>query len=166
MCIGIAVGADGKIFVADGTNIRQIDENGVITTLVGHQRHRATWHPMPCGGSNGGGGSMPIDEVQLNWPTELAISPLDGSLHIIDDSVILKVTTDGRVQVVAGRPLHCSPVGGHRNQQSLSNDWATSTTLIQPQSIAFAPNGDLYVAESDSQRINRVRMVTTNGKVR
>ena len=78
----------------------------------------------------------------------------------------IQVTTDGRVQVVAGRPLHCSTVGGHRNQQSFSNDWATSTNLIQPQSIAFAPNGDLYVAESDSQRINRVRMVSTNGKVR
>ena len=46
---------------------------------------------MPCGGSNGGGGSMPINEVQLNWPTELAISPLDGSLHIVDDGVVLKV---------------------------------------------------------------------------
>ena len=80
--------------------------------------------------------------------------------------IIIQVTTDGRVQVVAGRPLHCSAVGGHRNQQSFSNDWATSTNLIQPQSIAFAPNGDLYVAESDSQRINRVRMVATNGKVR
>ena len=67
--------------------------------------------------------------------------------------------------MVAGRPLHCAPVGGHRSQQSFSNDWATSTNLIQPQSIAFAPNGDLYVAESDSQRINRVRMVATNGKV-
>ena len=89
--LGITVGADGKIFVADGTNIRQVDENGIITTLIGHQRHRSTWRPMPCGGSNGGGGSMPINEVQLNWPTELAISPLDGSLHIVDDGVVLKV---------------------------------------------------------------------------
>lgn len=89
--LGITVGADGKIFVADGTNIRQVDENGIITTLIGHQRHRSTWRPMPCGGSNGGGGSMPINEVQLNWPTELSISPLDGSLHIVDDGVILKV---------------------------------------------------------------------------
>ena len=92
--LGIAVGADGKIFVADGTNIRQVDENGIITTLIGHQRHRSTWRPMPCGGSNGGGGSMPIKEVQLNWPTELAVSPLDGSLHIVDDGVILKVLFD------------------------------------------------------------------------
>ena len=88
---GITVGADGIIFIADGTNIRQVDEHGIMTTLIGHQRHRSTWRPMPCGGSNGGGGSMPINEVQLNWPTELAISPLDGSLHIVDDGVILKV---------------------------------------------------------------------------
>ena len=88
---GITVGADGIIFIADGTNIRKVDEHGIMTTLIGHQRHRSTWRPMPCGGSNGGGGSMPINEVQLNWPTELAISPLDGSLHIVDDGVILKV---------------------------------------------------------------------------
>jgi hypothetical protein len=34
---GIAVGVDGKVFIADGTNIRQVDENGIITTLIGNQ---------------------------------------------------------------------------------------------------------------------------------
>jgi hypothetical protein len=34
---GIAVGVDGKVFVADGTNIRQVDENGIITTVIGNQ---------------------------------------------------------------------------------------------------------------------------------
>jgi hypothetical protein len=34
-----------------------------------------------------------------------------------------------------------------------------------PQSIAFGPSGDLYVAESDSQRINRVRVIGTDSKI-
>lgn len=38
--------------------------------------------------------------------------------------------------------------------------------LETPQSIAFATNGDLYIAESDSQSINRVRVVTaSDGKI-
>lgn len=96
----------------------------------------------------------------MRWPTELAISPLDNSLHIIDDHMILKLAPDGRVKVVAGRPLHCpSPVGGY------DTELATHATLVMPQSIAFGPSGDLYVAESDSQRINRVRVIGTDSKI-
>jgi hypothetical protein len=96
----------------------------------------------------------------LRWPTELAITPLDNSLHIIDDHMVLQLAPDGRVKVVAGRPLHCpSPVGGY------DTELATHATLVMPQSIAFGPSGDLYVAESDSQRINRVRVIGTDGKI-
>ena len=58
---------------------------------------------MPCEGASA------ASEVQLNWPSELAISPLDGTLHFIDDNVVLKLTSDMRLTVVAGRPLHCPP---------------------------------------------------------
>ena len=139
------MGVDGKIFIADGTNIRQVDENGYISTLVGHQHHRSIWRPMPCEGS-----SPSASEVQLNWPSELAISPLDGTLHFIDDNVVLKLTSDKRLTIVAGRPLHCRPSIPKR-----PSDLAIDATLIEPQSLAFAPNGDLYIAESDSQKINR-----------
>ena len=73
----------------------------VISTLAGTQHHRATWKPMPCSGS------LALEEAQLSWPTELAISPLDSTLHIIDDDTVLQLTKDGRVRVAAGRPLHC-----------------------------------------------------------
>ncbi len=108
---GIALSPEGKLYIADGANIRQVDERGVITTLVGHQRHRSNWRPLPCEGD------LPAAEVQLNWPTELAVSPLDGALHFVDDGVVLKLTGGGegdgspmRVSIVAGRPLHCPPL--------------------------------------------------------
>jgi len=110
---------------------------------------------MPCEGA------LSVDEVQLNWPTELAISPLDGSLHFIDDNVVLKLTNDGRIKVVAGRPLHCPPMASRHQGDDLAN----GASLVDPQSISFGPNGDLYIAESDSQRINRIRRVTTDGKI-
>ena len=38
---GMAVAPDGKTFLADGSNIRMVDEHGVITTVIGHQYHRS-----------------------------------------------------------------------------------------------------------------------------
>jgi len=96
-------------------------------------------------------------QIRLRWPTEIALSPLDNSLHIIDDHMIVRLTSDGRMKVVAGKPLHCAPA--HNIQQQPAMDLATHASLVMPQSLAFGPNGDLYVAESDSQRINRVRRI-------
>ncbi|XP_059482465.1 teneurin-m isoform X2 [Neocloeon triangulifer] len=151
---GVAVSADNVIYFADGTNIRMVDRDGIVTTVIGNHMHKSHWKPIPCKGT------LKVEEVHLRWPTELTINPLDNTLHIIDDHMILQLTLDGRVKVVAGRPLHCnSPSRGH------NSDLATGATLVMPQSIAFAPNGDLYVAESDSQRINRVRVIGTDGKI-
>ena len=87
----------------------------------------------------------------------MAINPLDNSLHIVDDHMILRLTTDGRVKVMAGRPLQCPP------SVPIDSDleFAVEATLVMPQSITFATNGDLYISESDSQRINRIRIVGT-----
>lgn len=151
---GVAVSNDNILYFADGTNIRMVDRDGIVTTVIGNHMHKSHWKPIPCEGT------LNIEEVHLRWPTELAINPLDNSLHIIDDHMILQLTADARVKVVAGRPLHCaSPSSG------FDMELATHASLVMPQSIAFSAAGDLYVAESDSQRINRVRIITTDGKI-
>ncbi|CAH1993726.1 unnamed protein product, partial [Acanthoscelides obtectus] len=151
---GVAVSNDNVLYFADGTNIRMVDRDGIVTTVIGNHMHKSHWKPLPCEGT------LNVEEVHLRWPTELAINPLDNTLHIIDDHMILQLTQDGRVKVIAGRPLHCaSPLSGY------DIELATHATLVMPQSIAFSSTGDLYVAESDSQRINRVRMIGTDGKI-
>ncbi|CAH4036150.1 unnamed protein product [Pieris brassicae] len=151
---GVAVSTDNVLYFADGTNIRMVDRDGIITTVIGNHMHRTHWKPIPCEGT------LSVEEVHLRWPTELAINPLDNSLHIIDNHMILQMAPDGRVKVIAGRPLHCpSPLTGY------DMELATYATLVMPQSITFGAAGDLYVAESDSQRINRVRLITTDGKI-
>ncbi|KAJ8984541.1 hypothetical protein NQ317_006827 [Molorchus minor] len=151
---GVAVSNDNVLYFADGTNIRMVDRDGIVTTVIGNHMHKSHWKPLPCEGT------LNIEEVHLRWPTELAINPLDNTLHIIDDHMILQLTIDGRVKVIAGRPLHCaSPPSGY------DIELATHATLVMPQSIAFSSSGNLYVAESDSQRINRVRIIGTDGKI-
>ncbi|XP_046748396.1 teneurin-m isoform X1 [Diprion similis] len=151
---GVAVSADNVLYFADGTNIRMVDRDGIITTVIGNHMHKSHWKPIPCEGT------LNVEEVHLRWPTELAINPLDNSLHMIDDHMVLQLAPDGRVKVVAGRPLHCASPS-----TTFDTELATHATLVMPQSIAFAPSGDLYIAESDSQRINRVRVIGTDGKI-
>lgn len=151
---GVAVSSDNILYFADGTNIRMVDRDGIVTTVIGNHMHKSHWKPLPCEGT------LNLEEVHLRWPTELAVNPLDNTLHIIDDHMILQLTVDGRVKVIAGRPLHCaSPMTGY------DMELATHATLVMPQSIAFSSSGELFVAESDSQRINRVRVIGTDGKI-
>lgn len=131
-----------------------VDKDGIITTVIGNHMHKSHWKPIPCEGT------LNVEEVHLRWPTELSINPLDNSLHIIDDHMVLQLALDGRVKVVAGRPLHCSAPS-----TIFDSELATHATLVMPQSIAFGPSGDLFIAESDSQRINRIRVIGTDGKI-
>ncbi|XP_039230242.1 teneurin-m isoform X2 [Drosophila yakuba] len=151
---GIAISSDNILYFADGTNIRMVDRDGIVSTLIGNHMHKSHWKPIPCEGT------LKLEEMHLRWPTELAVSPMDNTLHIIDDHMILRMTPDGRVRVISGRPLHCATAS-----TAYDTDLATHATLVMPQSIAFGPLGELYVAESDSQRINRVRVIGTDGRI-
>ncbi|XP_035215579.1 teneurin-m-like isoform X2 [Stegodyphus dumicola] len=152
---GLAISAFGEIYIADGTNIRMVDRSGIIHTIVGDHYHKSHWKPFPCGRT------VSLAQVHLRWPTEMAINPLDNSLHILDDHIVLRLTPDKRLKVIAGRPMQC-PVLPPSSEKS---DIATETYLESPQSISFSPNGDLYIAESDSQLINRVKVVSSEGRI-
>lgn len=61
-------------------------------------------------------------QAQLQWPTGLSLSPLDGSLHFIDDRLVLKLTADMKVKVVTGTPLHCHPRKDDKKQHNIRQD--------------------------------------------
>jgi hypothetical protein len=147
---GITISADRTMYIADGTNIRAVDPKGIIYTLVGHHGHHNHWSPIPCKGA------LQASQVQLQWPTGLALNPLDGSLHFIDDRLVLKLTSDMKIKVVAGSPLHCHS----------SNETNDDTMLGTVLAMAFAPSGDLYVADSRARRINLIRTVDTAGNMK
>ena len=131
--------------------------------LTGDHQHKTHWKPFPCSGT------VPIQKINLRWPTELALSPLDNSLHILDDHMILKMTGDKRIRVVAGRPTHCSGIIAGMEEAApnghLQGGPATGVFLETPQSLAFSPTGELFIAESDSQYTNRIRMISNNRSI-
>ena len=151
---GIAISADNRIYLADGTNIRIVNEDGIISTLIGSNKGRS-WKPIGCQGTSR------IEDVNLRWPSDLAIHPLDNSLHFIDDNTVLKITADQQVEIVAGRPLHCHRIIEDRDLAS----FAAKSSLISPTSLDFFGNGDLYLAESDGRRINRISKISTDGRI-
>lgn len=160
---GLAIAADRTMYIADGTNIRAVDPNGIIHTLVGHHGHHNHWAPVPCRGA------IPPYEAQLQWPTGVALSPLDGSLYFIDDRIILKLTVDMKIKVVAGQPSHCrigsdgKPIvkATNRTNTDIREDSNLGTILA----IAFAPSGILYVAEADSKKTNTIKSIDPSGKI-
>ncbi|XP_022239152.1 teneurin-m-like isoform X2 [Limulus polyphemus] len=152
---GIAISPQNEMYIADGTNIRIVDKAGIIHTLLGDHDHKRNWEPIPCSGT------VKLNQVNLRWPTELCLNPLDNSLHVLDDHMVLRITQDKRLKVVAGRSSHCLDPTAFPER----SDIATQSYLESPQGIAFDPNGDLYIAESDSQLVNRVRVVGSDGRI-
>ncbi|XP_012287191.1 teneurin-a isoform X2 [Orussus abietinus] len=161
---GIAIAADKTMYIADGTNIRAVDSSGMIHTLVGHHGHHNHWSPAPCVGA------VPAHLAQLQWPTGLALSPLDGSLHFIDDRLVLKLTSDLKVRVVAGTPLHCTSNANTGDMSKMNATMASNAkkpdeVLGSVLAVGFSPTGDLYIADSDSHRVNSIRIVDSSGKM-
>lgn len=36
-------------------------------------------------------------QVRLEWPTDLAINPMDNSIYVLDNNVVLQITENGQV---------------------------------------------------------------------
>ncbi|MBZ3885879.1 Teneurin-3 [Sciurus carolinensis] len=151
---GMAVDKNGLIYFVDGTMIRKVDQNGIISTLLG-SNDLTSARPLTCDTS------MHISQVRLEWPTDLAINPMDNSIYVLDNNVVLQITENRQVRIAAGRPMHCQvpgveyPVGKH----------AVQTTLESATAIAVSYSGVLYITETDEKKINRIRQVTTDGEI-
>jgi YD repeat-containing protein len=140
---GLALGADGSLFIADQSNnrVRKIAPDGIITTVAGTGTH-----------SFGGDGG-PATAARLRSPSDVAVGP-DGSLFIADrgNRCIRRVTPDGTIRTVAGTP----ELSGDQGDGAA----ATLARIGSVSSIAVTPDGTLYLADETNHRIRRV---STNG---
>jgi len=136
--MGIAVGADGTIYIADAGNqrIRKVSTDGVISTFAG----------TGVSGYSGDGGLA--TDAELNWPHEVAVGP-DGSVYIADvlNYRIRKVTPDGIISTVVGTGYY-----GYSGDGGL----ATEAEIDWSYGVAVTPDGTLYISDLWNSCIRRV----------
>jgi uncharacterized protein (TIGR03437 family) len=141
---GIAIDAAGNVYVADmDTNsVRRISSDGRIATYAGNG----------AAGYSGDGG--PATAAQLNTPDGLALDST-GNLYISDrnNHAIRVVSVDGNIHTAAGT-----------GSPGFSGDGGTaaSAQLAAPEGIALDSSGNLYIADTQNDRI---RMVTAGGTI-
>jgi uncharacterized protein (TIGR03437 family) len=135
---GVAADASGNVFIVGGNfRIRQVSENGIITTVAGNGTQ----------GTFGDGGSA--TSAQLQYPSGVAV---DGSsnLFIADGQRVRKVS-HGIITTVAGT-----------GTQGFSGDGgpATSAELGYVVSVAVDGVGNLFIADAYKPSI---RKISTSG---
>src|SRR5439155_1718972 len=128
----------GSLYIVDQYNqrIRKVAPDGIITTVAG----------SGSAGFSGDGGLA--TSAQLHNPQGVALG-LDGSLYIADNDNqrIRKVSPAGIITTVAGSGESGSSGDGGP---------ATAAQLSYPRGLALGPDGSLYIADQDSQRVRRV----------
>jgi len=124
---GVAVAADGRIFVADTGNglVRAIDLAGNVTTIAIHP-------------------SNPFEDVGLARPAGIVVGR-DGRLVVSDRrGRILQVAPDGRARVLAGSlPGFRDGEGAHARLQA-------------PAGLAIDAHGAIVVADAGNYLLRRI----------
>lgn len=106
---------------------------------------------------------IPVFQVILEWPTDLAVSPMDNSLYVLDNNIVLRISENGQVSIAAGRPNHCPLAGLERGVAG--GQRAQLTPLESAVSIAISYHGTIYVAETDERKMSRIRKVSVDGEI-
>lgn len=134
---GVAVGADGIIYVADKDNhkIRKVTPNGVVTTLAGSSSGYAE-----------GTGSA----AKFSQPYTVAVH--SGNIYVADagNHRIRKITSEGVVSTLAG-----SSQGG-------ADGTGEAAQFYYPYGVATDAAGNVFVADTFNQK---VRKITSAGVV-
>lgn len=139
--IGLAPRPTGGYYLVDDVHhrIRQVDANGIITTVAGNGQ-QCPAPTAPCG--DGGLATL----ASLNNPQDVA--PVwNGSFLIADmgDNRIRFVGSDGRITTVAGTGTPCisttDPCGGDGGLSSQAK-------LNFPVDVTVNPNGGFLISDS------------------
>lgn len=135
----VAVTIDGSVLVTDysGDRIRRIGPDGIITTIAGGGN---------CVGNNCGDGDL-ATQAKLSSPESITTTT-DGSKLISDYSNrIRKVSLDGVITTIVGN-------GG----QGFSGDGgpATQAKISVSESIAVAPDSNIFIADTGNNRIRKI----------
>ena len=133
---GVAVDASENLFIADHDRIRKVSASGIITTIAGNG----------INGFSGDGGPATLAQLSGAWGVAVDAS---GNLFIADtgNNRIRKVSVSGMITTVAGSNV--GAFGGDGGP-------ATSAFLWNPFGVTVNAGGDLFVADTNNNRIRKV----------
>lgn len=140
---GVVRGPDQCLYIAeyDGQRIRKIDTFGNVTTIAGNGK---------AGYSGDGGQAI---HASINKPHEIVFGP-DKRLYFTD-------MANHRIRVVDPDSGIISTFAGN-GEAGLGGDGgpANQARLNKPHSLAFSPQGDLFICDIGNHRIRRVDFQT------
>ena len=146
---GVAADSAGNVYIADRLNhrIRKVDSSGTITTFAGRGRDE-----YREGGFGGDGG--PAAQAQLRNPSGVATDGA-GNVYIAElgNHRIRKVDSSGTITTFAGT--------GERGFGG-DDGPAVKARLASPFDIALDADGNVYIADTDN---NRIRKVDSSGTI-
>jgi trimeric autotransporter adhesin len=138
---GVTVDTAHNLFITDQSNhrIRKVSNAGVVTTVAGN------------GHDGFSGDNQAATMGSLNLPIAAAVDQV-GNLYIGDtlNHRIRKVTKAGIIVTVAG-----NGIGGF----SGDGGPASKASLNSPSGLAVDLNGNLYIADTDNNRIRKLNKV-------
>ena len=134
--LGLAVDAEGDVYVADG-------DNDVVRVIIGTNIKTIAGTAGKAGfGGDGGTGAAAL----LNEPVGITLDS-SGNLYVADqdNDRIREITAQGNISTVAG----ASHFGG-------DNGPATAALLHLPMHAMGDANGNLYVSDGANNRIRKI----------
>jgi len=143
----LAIDRLGQLYIVETGRIRRIDANGNASTFAG------TGVP----GFSGDGGPASVAQINTDGTCGILIDR-SGSIIFADraNRRIRKITPDGAIQTIAGRGLAAHNGDGGP---------ATNADIINPTSLAFDSEENLYIASAVLGSGGRVRRIDTNGVI-
>ncbi len=140
----IVFSSTSDLLIGDSGNyrLRKIDSNGTISTIAG----------------NGLFGLTELDEIPAIETTILGIAGLelgkDGSIYVLNEHAVRRIDPLGIIHLAAGN---------QNRERGFSGDGeiATQARFMQIWDVVSDSNGNLYIADSNNNRIRKVDAQTS-----
>jgi sugar lactone lactonase YvrE len=129
---GIAIDADGNLYISDSHRVRKITPGGMVSTLAGSTQ-----------GITDADGSA----ARFNIPTGLVVDA-DGNIYVADDNNerIRKVTPTGTVTTIAGGYV-----------PGFTDGFGEDAAFSSPTGIAIDGSGHIFVADRHNHSIRKIQ---------